>query len=57
MEQAKTNEEIWLPSYVEAHFSARLLLVASALGDYTSRFSDYKKFRVETMEVPLKNNK
>jgi len=57
MEQAKTNEEIWLPSYVEAHFSARLLLLASALGDYTSRFSDYKKFRVETVEVTLKNNK
>jgi hypothetical protein len=34
-----------------------VLLVASALGDYTSRFSDYKKFRVETMEVTLKNTK
>jgi hypothetical protein len=55
IEQAKTNEEVWLPSYVEAHFSARLLLVASALGDYSSRFSDYKKFRVETMAVTLKN--
>jgi len=49
MEQAKTNNEVWMPSYVEAHFSARLLLVASALGDYTSKFSDYKKFRVETV--------
>jgi hypothetical protein len=57
MEQAKTNDEVWLPSYVEAHFSARLLLVASALGDYTSKFSDYKKFRVETMQVTLKNKK
>jgi hypothetical protein len=55
IEQAKTNDEVWLPSYVEAHFSARLLLFASALGDYTSRFSDYKKFRVETVSVPLKN--
>ena len=49
IEQAKTNNEVWLPSYVEAHFSARLLLVSSALGDYTSKFSDYKKFRVETV--------
>jgi hypothetical protein len=57
MEQAKTNEEVWLPSYIEAHFSARLLLLASALGDYTSRFSDYKKFRVETVDVTLKHNK
>ena len=49
MEQAKTNGEVWLPSYVDAHFSARLLLLSSALGDYASNFSDYKKFRVETV--------
>jgi hypothetical protein len=55
MEQARTNEEVWLPSYVEAHFSARLLLFASAFGDYTSRFSDYKKFRVESGIETLKN--
>jgi len=53
MEQAKMNNEVWLPSYVEMHFSARLLLVTSALGDYTSRFSDYKKFRVETVTRTL----
>jgi hypothetical protein len=53
MEQAKMNNEVWLPSYIEAHFSARLLLFASALGDYTSRFSDYKKFRVETVTKTL----
>jgi hypothetical protein len=55
MEQAKTHDEVWLPFYIEAHFSARLLLLASALGDYTSRFSDYKKFRVETMTGALKS--
>jgi len=53
MEQARTNGEVWLPSYVDAHFSARLLLLSSALGDYTSKFSDYKKFRVETVTGPL----
>jgi hypothetical protein len=53
MEQAKTNDEVWLPSYVEAHFSARVMLLASALGDYTSKFSDYKKFRVETVTGKL----
>jgi hypothetical protein len=53
LEQAKMNDEVWLPSYVEMYFSARLLLVASALGDYTSRFSDYKKFRVETVTRTL----
>jgi len=50
MEQARTNGEVWLPSYVDAHFSARLLLLASELGDYTSKFSDYKKFRVDTVK-------
>jgi len=50
IEQAKTNEEVWLPSYVEAHLSARLLLFAGAQGDYTSYFTDYKKFRVETLK-------
>jgi hypothetical protein len=45
------------PSYVEAHFSARVLLFANAYGDYTSRFSDYKKFRVESVVVGLKNKK
>ena len=53
MEQAKTNGEVWLPSYVDAHFSARLLLVSSAVGDYASKFSDYKKFRVDTVTGTL----
>ena len=54
IEQAKSNDEVWLPSYVEAHFSARLLLVSSALCDYISKFSDYKKFPVETVTGTLK---
>ncbi|MGC9996688.1 MAG: hypothetical protein ABSE79_15325 [Terriglobia bacterium] len=53
MEQAKTNGEVWLPSYVDAHFSARLLLLSSAVGDYASKFSDYKKFRVDTVTGTL----
>ena len=32
IEQARTNDEVWLPSYVEAHFSARMLLFANATG-------------------------
>jgi len=49
------DEEVRLPSYVEAHFSPRMLLFANAHGDYTSRFSDYKKFRMESVIVSLKN--
>jgi hypothetical protein len=57
MEQAKMNNEVWLPTSVEMHFPARVLLFASLFADYTSRFSDYKKFRVETIAVTLKNKK
>jgi len=45
------------PSYLEAHFLARVLLFANAHGDYTSRFSDYKKFRVKSVVVFWKNKK
>jgi hypothetical protein len=45
------------PTYVEAHFPARVLLFANVPGDYTSRFSDYNKFRVESVIVSLKNKK
>ena len=51
------NEEAWLPSYVEAHFSTRVLLFANALGDCTPRFSDYKKFRMESGTEGLKDKK
>jgi hypothetical protein len=43
------------PSYVGAHFPARVLLFANAHGDYTTRFSDFKKFQVESVIVSLKN--
>jgi hypothetical protein len=45
------------PSYVEARSSARVLLSANAHGDYTTRFSNYKKFRVGSVIVSLRNKK
>jgi hypothetical protein len=50
------NEEAWLPSYVEAHFSARAA-IRERPRRYTSRFTNYKKFRVESVIVSLKNKK
>jgi hypothetical protein len=55
-EQERINGELWLPSYAEAHFSARLLLFKSLAGDYNSHFSDYKKFRVESVAKPVKGD-
>ena len=53
----ETDNEVWLPTSVEMHFSARVLLFASLFGDYTSRFSDCKKFRVETVTEILTNKR
>lgn len=48
-EQAKINDEVWLPSYLEAHFNARLMLLKGLNGNFTERYSNYQKFRVETV--------
>lgn len=55
-EQERINGELWLPSYAEVHFSARLLLFKNMTGDFNSHFSDYKKFRVESVVKPLKGD-
>src|SRR6266403_2520796 len=48
-EQAFVNNEVWLPTYLEAHFGARFLLVKGFKGSVVTRYSDYKKFNVETL--------
>jgi hypothetical protein len=50
-EQTLINQEIWLPSYVEAHLIARLLF-KGVREDEIIHYSDYKKFRVETVAEP-----
>lgn len=47
-EQALVKDEIWLPSYAEVKLSARFLLLKGYNIHQTQRFSDYKKFAVET---------
>jgi len=48
-EQAKINDEVWLPSYLEAHVNAKLLLVKGLSGNFTERYSNYQKFHVESV--------
>ncbi|MFY9532159.1 MAG: hypothetical protein WBC04_02245 [Candidatus Acidiferrales bacterium] len=50
-EQAFINNEVWLPTYEEAHGSARVLLVKGFRASEVTRYSDYKKFRVETLKT------
>jgi hypothetical protein len=48
-EQAFLNEEVWLPTYMEAHIGARVLLVKGFKVNAVTRYSDYKKFNVESV--------
>jgi len=50
-EQAYLNNEVWLPTYVEAHLGVRLLLVKGFKVNVVDRYSDYKRFNVETLST------
>lgn len=49
-EQAFVNEEVWLPTYAEIDVSARFLLLKGVTQHQEIRFSEYRKFSVETSE-------
>jgi hypothetical protein len=52
-EQQRVNGEVWLPSFADFNFGARVLLVASVHERVIDRFSNYRKFRVSsTITVP-----
>src|SRR5580658_1867013 len=48
-EQAFLNNEVWLPTYEEAHVGVRVLLVKGVKVNAVTRYSDYKKFNVESV--------
>ncbi|HEX4379178.1 MAG TPA: hypothetical protein VH022_04045, partial [Candidatus Acidoferrum sp.] len=48
-EQAYINNEVWLPTYEEAHVGVRVLLVKGIKVNAITRYSDYKKFNVESV--------
>jgi hypothetical protein len=54
MEQAYVNNEVWLPTYEEAHIGVRVLLVKGFKVNAVTRYSDYKKFNVETLSTIAK---
>ena len=53
-EQAFINNEVWLPTYMEAHVGVRVLLVKGIKINVVTRYSDYKKFNVETLSTIAK---
>ena len=55
IEQAKVNDEVWLPTYAEVHASARLAFVHFKANEI-DRYTDYRKFGSEVKlggAVPL----
>jgi hypothetical protein len=48
LEQELVRGEIWLPTLGEVNMSARFLLVKGLRTSQTTRFTDYRKFGVET---------
>jgi hypothetical protein len=53
-EQAFVNNEVWLPTYMEAHIGVRFLLVKGMKIGVVTRYWDYKKFNVETLSTIAK---
>lgn len=50
-EQAYVNNEVWLPTYFEMHLGVRFLVVKGIKMNLITRYSDYKKFNVETLST------
>ena len=51
LEQAYLNNEVWLPTYEEAHIGAHFLMVKGFKVNAITRYSDYKRFNVETLNT------
>ncbi|HUI57408.1 MAG TPA: hypothetical protein VLY04_20670 [Bryobacteraceae bacterium] len=53
-EQAKMNDEVWLPVYAEFHVAGRFLVI-KARANEIDRYSDYKKFKTDSRILSIKN--
>jgi hypothetical protein len=51
-EQAKVNDEVWLPTYAEVHAAGRLLVVKLKANEI-DRYSEYKRFKAESKIVSV----
>ncbi|HYL61309.1 MAG TPA: hypothetical protein VE077_01720 [Candidatus Methylomirabilis sp.] len=53
-EQAYINNEVWLPTYMDFNVGVRVLLFKGFRFNGSIRYSDYKKFNVETLSTIAK---
>jgi hypothetical protein len=51
LEQELVNNEVWLPTYQEAHVGVRVLLLKGIKLNQVVHYSDYKRFNVETLST------
>lgn len=51
-EQAKVNDEVWLPAQIEGQGAARMLLFFNFNGSLRAVISDYRKFRTSSTILP-----
>jgi hypothetical protein len=49
LEQGFINNEVWLPTLVEAHVGGRVLMLKGFTVNQVMRYSDYKKFNVDSL--------
>jgi hypothetical protein len=47
-EQEKIDGELWLPSFVEGNIAARIMLFAKLNRSFERRYSDYKKYQIDS---------
>jgi hypothetical protein len=45
------NNEVWLPTYQEVHVDVKFLMVKGIRADESTRYSDYQKFNVNTIQT------
>ena len=48
VEQARVNDEVWLPQHIQVKVDARLALLKGLNMDLDFTFRDYKKFRSDS---------
>jgi hypothetical protein len=51
LEQARVNQEVWLPKSVTVRASVRFALITGVHAEFIMTFSDYKKFQVDSRVV------
>ena len=47
-EQEKIGDEVWMPSSMEANVSARVLLLARFNRSVERRYSEYKRYQIDS---------